>query len=170
MPIVVVGKEKNFAALRPRLFEGKVSNKIAGEVADEVREANPHANLDKLTPGTVLTIPDSAQVQVRGSVSLDAPTVGDLKGLGDQAKAMLSGIVAAADKREAETKDERAKALEALEAIGKTRGDSALTAEVAAARKALAEEDERAGQRMETLKQAEAEWADGLDALLQRLG
>jgi hypothetical protein len=173
MPIVVVGTEKNFAALRPRLFEGKVSNTVAGEVADQVREANPHANLDKLTPGTVLTIPDSPNVQVRGEVSLDKPTTGELKGLGDQAKALLAGIVTAADAREAASHEERARALEALDAIGTATArprDKALTKEIAAARKAVTEEDGHADQRIQTLKRAQAEWTDGVDALVQRLG
>lgn len=173
MPIVVVGKEKNFAALRPRLFEGKVSNTVAGEVAARVREANPHANLDKLTPGTVLTIPDSPKVHVRGEVSIDTPTVSELKGLGDQAKALLAGIVSVADEREAQTREDRARALEALDAIGTSAArpwDKALTKEIASARKALAAEDEHADRRLETLKRAQADWTEGLDGLLQRLG
>ena len=173
MPIVVVGNEKNFAALRPRLFGTKVSSKIAGEVADQVRKANPHADLDKLTPGTVLTIPDSADVQVRGELSLDEPTTNELKGLGEQGKALLAGIVTAADQREAETHKQRARAREALDSIGTgttSPREKGLTKELAAARKGLEEEDERAKQRTETLKQAHVEWTEGLDALLRRLG
>jgi len=173
MPIVVVGTEKNFAALRPRLFGGKVSSNVAAEVADQVRKANPHANLDKLIPGTVLTIPDSANIQVRGELSLDEPTTNELRGLGDHGKALLAGIVTAADQREAQMREERARALEALDSIGtgttKPR-EKGLTKELAAARKALTEEDERTNQRTETLKRARAEWTQGLDALLQRLG
>ena len=33
MPVIIVGSEKNFAALRPRLFSGSVSTKAAGEVS-----------------------------------------------------------------------------------------------------------------------------------------
>jgi hypothetical protein len=78
------------------LFAGKVSTKTAGEVADQLRKANPHASLDKLTPGTVLTIPDSANVQVRGELSLDKATMDALKGLGEHGKSTLAEIVAAA--------------------------------------------------------------------------
>jgi hypothetical protein len=170
MPIVVVGNEKNFAALRTRLFAGTVSNKVAGEVADQVRAANPHANLDKLTPGTVLTIPDTPNVQVRGELSLDQQTSDELRSLGDHGKALLAGIVTAADQREAETREERTHTLESLDSIEGTTGAKGLAKEIAAARAALTEEDERAKQRMETLKQAHAEWTQGLDALLQRLG
>jgi hypothetical protein len=173
MPIVVVGNEKNFAALRPRLFEEKVSSKTAGEVADQVQKANPHADLAKLTPGTVLTIPDSADVRLRGELSLDELTTKELKGVGDHGKALLAGIVTAADEREAKTREERARALESLDSIGtqtKKPREKGLTKELAAARKGLEEEDERAKQRKETLKLAQAEWTEGLDALLQRLG
>ena len=173
MPVIVVGTEKNFAALRPRLFEEKVSTKAAGEVADQVQKANPHADLDKLTPGTVLTIPDFADVRLRGELSLDELTTNELKGVGDHGKALLAGIVTAADEREKKTREERAHALESLDSIGtqtpKPR-EKGLTKELTAARKGLEQEDERAKQRKETLKLAQAEWTEGLDALLQRLG
>lgn len=173
MPIVVVGTEKNFAALRPRLFESKVSRKDAGEVADQIRKANPHANLDKLTPGTVLTIPEAANVDVRGDLALDEPTKNELKGHAEHGKTLLGEVVAAADRREAETRDERARALEALDSIETgplAPREPGLAKQLTAARKALADEDERAKQREETLKRAQAEWTEDLDALTQRLG
>ena len=173
MPIVVVGNEKNFAALRPRLFEEKVSSKAAGAVAEQVQKANPHADLAKLTPGTVLTIPDSTGVRLRGELSLDEQTTTELKGVGDRGKALLAGIVTAADEREAKTREERARAIKSLDSIGtgtRKPREKGLTKELTAARKGLDEEDERAKQRKETLKLAQAEWTEGLDALLQRLG
>src|SRR6266536_3209312 len=162
MPVVIVGNEKNFAALRPRLFEGKVSSKAAGAVADQLRKANPHANLDKLTPGTILAIPDAANVDVRGDLSLDEPTKNELKGLAEHGKTLLGEVVAAAGRREAETREERARALEALDTVdtGTLRRERGLARQLAAARKALADEDERAKQREETLKRAQAEWTE----------
>lgn len=170
MPVVIVGNEKNFAALRPRLFEGKVSSKAAGKVADQIRKANPHANLDKLTPGTVLTIPDAANVDVRGDLSLDEPTKNELKGLAEHGRTLLGEVAAAADRREAETREERAHTLEALDTIDTARRERGLAKQLTAARKALVDEDERAKQREETLKRAQAQWTQGLDALTQRLG
>jgi hypothetical protein len=173
MPTVIVGNEENFAALRPRLFTGRVSTKTASEVAEQVQEANPHVDLDKLTPGTVLVIPGAANVDVQGDLSLDEPTRDDLKGLAEHGKTVLGEVVAAADQREAEMRDERARAVEALDMIDTgTRAphEPQLAKRLTAARKALADEDERAKQREETLKRAQSEWTEGLDVLLQRLG
>src|SRR5262245_52883912 len=73
MSVIIVGAEKNFAALRPRLFSGSVSTKAAGEVSAAIQEASPHADLKALTPGTVLTIPDDLpHVAVVGDLSFDA--------------------------------------------------------------------------------------------------
>jgi ABC-type Na+ efflux pump permease subunit len=169
MAIIVVGKEKNFAALRPRLFAGKVSNKTAGEVASEVREANPHANLDKLTPGTVLTVPDSPRVRVRGDLSLDETTKNAIIGLANAGKGHLDEIVSTAESREAEEAKERKEVLKALDSIpggqtGRAR-DKALTTDLANARKALAEEDARASERTATVQKAQGEWTEQLEQL-----
>jgi len=181
MAIVVVGNEKNFAALRPRLFGGeKVSSKAAGEVADAVRKANPHADLDKLAPGTVLRIPDSPHVKVRGEVSLDETTAGAVAGIAAHGKELLGEISQAAERRAAETREERAQVLKALDSIGgetrKAAGTQAgkprepgLAKEVTAARKGIEEEDARENERLETLNQAREEWTAGLEALAARL-
>ena len=171
MPIVVIGNEKNFAGLRKRLFADRVSNTVAGQVAERVRKANPHVDLDKLTPGTVLTIPDDANVQLRDELSLDEPTTNELRGLGEQGKTLLAGIVTAADQREAAAREERARTFEAIDKLPPSvrKREKGLTKELTAARKALEEDHQRSEQRTERLKQAQAEWTEGLDALLQRL-
>ena len=74
MPVIIVGTEKNFAALRTRLFSGRVSNAKLQEVTEAVAEANPHVDLNSLKPGTVLTIPDSPHLSVSGDISLDDST------------------------------------------------------------------------------------------------
>lgn len=172
MTIVVVGNEKNFAALHKRLFEGRVSRKVAGEVADQVREANPHADLDKLTPGTVLTIPRGANVRLRDELSLDNPTANELRSLGEVGKTQLAAIVTEADGRESAAREERAAALKALDSVGAAarKREPGLAKALTSARKAIEEDDAGVQQRMELLKEAQAEWTDGLDALLQRLG
>jgi hypothetical protein len=178
MPIVVVGTEKNFAALRPRLFAGAtISNKAAGDVADAVRKANPDVNLDKLTPGTVLTVPDAPKVRVRGELSVDELTTEGLKALGEHGKATLAQVAETAKAREAEIRKERTRVLKSLDAIS-TGSTSARAApketppakELTAARTALEADDAAAKDRAASLKQAQEEWTAGLDALLQRIG
>src|ERR1700730_3309161 len=50
MPVIVVGTEKNFDALRPRLLSGKVSTAAKREVADAIAAANPHVDPKALAP------------------------------------------------------------------------------------------------------------------------
>ena len=172
MPIIVVGAEKNFAALRPRLLAAGTSARIAGEVADDVRKANPGVNLDRLTPGTVLTIPDSPHVSVRGELSLDETTRKWVAAAAEQGKAALGGIAEAATKRQAETKTQRAKALAALDAVGSaTRPrERGLAKDLENARKGVVAEEERATERAAALARAQADWTAGLDTLAKLLG
>lgn len=173
MPIIVVGQEKNFAALRPRLFATKVSNQVAGRVAAEIREANPHVNLDRLTPGTVLNVPAAPSVRVRGELSLDETTRGAVEGVANLGKSLLADLVGTAETREAEARSERRAVLKALDGVGAGAGrarDRDLAKNLESARKALAEEDDRAKERSATLKRAQGEWSAALDELKARLG
>ena len=168
MPILVVGTEKNFAALRPRLFAGRVSPKAAGEVSAAIREANPHADLDKLEPGTVLTIPETDKVSVRGELSLGETVRAAVEGLSNAGKSALEELTATAAARESEASEERkqlAKTLRSKELDGVTRQDKALAADLDAAREAVAEEEQRSGERAAALERAKAEWTKELDAL-----
>jgi hypothetical protein len=168
MAIFVVGNEKNFAALRPRLFEGKVSTKAAGEVARAIREANPHADLDKLEPGTVLSVPDAPKVAARGGLSLDETTRNAIVGLTNSGKDTLAALGDAGAAREKETVAERkkvAKSLDAKEVESAARKDKQLAANLKSAREAVEAEDARGKERAATLKKASSEWAAGLDAL-----
>jgi hypothetical protein len=70
--MIVVGTEKNFAALRPRLFEGKVSSKAAGEVSAAIRRPTARRP-EEARAGTVLRSRTTCLVSVRG-VSLDDPS------------------------------------------------------------------------------------------------
>jgi hypothetical protein len=169
MPVIVVGTEKNFAALRPRLVEGKVSTAAVSEISAAVRAANPHANLDRLEPGTVLTIPDDTpHVSVRGEVSLDDTTRAAIEGLANAGAASLEELVAAATAAEREATAERkalAKALEAKEIDAAVRRDKSLGPDVKAAQQAVADEDAAANDRAAALKKAQADWTSELEAL-----
>jgi hypothetical protein len=168
MALLVVGTEKNFAALRPRLFEGRISTKVAGEVAEAIRASNPHADLDKLAPGTVLTIPDVPKVRVRGELSLDETTRSGIDSLVEAGRAALEQLAAAAADRERASAAERkelANALEMKELATAARKEPALRPDVESARAAVEQEEARARERAAALKKAQVDWSAELDEL-----
>jgi len=169
MPVIVVGTEKNFAALRPRLISGNVSAAAAREIAAAVRAANPHADLDRLEPGTILSVPDDLpHVSMRGEVSLDDTTRVAIEGLRNAGAAALEDIVAAARTREREAATERkllAASLEDKDVVAAARKDKALGADVKAAGQAIADEGKEAKRRAAAIKKAQADWSAELAAL-----
>jgi hypothetical protein len=172
MPIIVVGTEKTFADLAARLFKGKVSDQDKRAVADAIVEANPRVNLEALTPGTVLTVPDVPEVQTRGPLSLDDATTSSIDVLAEAVGGTLDQLVAGAAAEEAAQRDERARAIDAMKAIDdmpERPKDRRLAKDVASARAALEEEDGLARERATTLKRAQSEWAAGIAELKERL-
>jgi hypothetical protein len=171
MPTIVVGTEKNFTALRPVLFEGRVSTAVVGEAKEAIREANPHADLEKLEPGTVLTVPENLPgVAVQPQPSLSVSSAEPVGGLSARGKGQLAELAQAAKGRDAAARAERrqldkAFASKALEAAMKR--DKKLAADIEAARNAMAEEEAREKERAAELKKAQAEWTTGLDSLEQ---
>src|ERR1041384_94885 len=107
MPVIIVGNEKNFTALRSRIFSGRVSTSAAQEVSAAIAEANPHVDLNKLEPGTVLTVPDLPSVKVAGDLSLDATTKQILAGIAQSGADALDDIVAAARSADRDAAAER---------------------------------------------------------------
>jgi hypothetical protein len=171
MPVIVVGTEKNFAALKSRLVTGRVSTVAVGEITAAIAAANPHVNLDKLEPGTILTVPeDVPHVSVPGDVSLDDTTRSAIEGLANAGAAALDELTAAAAAREGEGTAERkalTKSLAAKEVDAAARKDKALGTDVKAAQEAIAAEDAAAKTRAAALKKAQADWSAELAALKQ---
>ena len=168
MPIVVVANEKNFAALRPRVFAGTVSDRTAKDVTEAVRKANPHVDLEKLEPGTVLTIPDSPAVRAAGDLSVGDTAQEAVGRVVEAGKSTLDEVAARAAKQESAARTERAQVLKSLDAIGTTTTrprEKGMAKDIQDARDALAAEDELAKQRSATVKKAVGEWKAGLDAL-----
>ena len=107
MPVIIVGNEKNFTALRSRIFSGRVPTAAAQEVSDAIAAANPHVDLNKLEPGTVLTVPDLPHVKVAGDLSLDDTTKQVLAGIAQSGADALADIVAAAKSADRDAAAER---------------------------------------------------------------
>ena len=170
MAVLVVSNEKTLAALRRRLFGEKASTKAARELTDAIREANPHADLDKLQPGTVLTIPEAPGLAVAG-LSIDTSQA--VAELAEGASQALQELVEAGAKHEDGARGERersAKALKAKPVTDAARKDEQVKALVDSARKAVAEEEGHAKERQQTLEAAQKEWLAGLEALKQLAG
>ena len=115
MPVLVVGSEKSFKDLRERLFAAQsVTNATAKRVRDALVEANPHVDLARLRPGTVLTVPDLPEIHAVEQLSL-----GDVvqASLDDVARSLTDLVSGAAGGLERADDSERAAIEEALRAI-----------------------------------------------------
>jgi hypothetical protein len=168
MAVIVVGTEKNFAALRPRLFTGRVSTAAVKETTEALAAANPHVDFEALQPGTILTVPDLPHVSVKGDVSLDDTTKQLLEGLANAGASALEDLIATARKAERGAAAERkqlATTLSSKELEAAVRKDKTLAPEFKAARDAVDEEEKQAKVRAEALDAARTDWSAELKAL-----
>jgi hypothetical protein len=172
MAVIIVGNEKNFAGLRPRLFSGRVSNTVVREVTDSIAAANPHVDLQKLEPGTVLTVPESPHVSLPGDLSLDDATKQFLGGVADSGADALEELLGSARAAEREAAAERKQLLALLgrDDVGSSRTDKESGDDLDAVRKAVEAEEAAAKQRAAALKEAQAGWSAELKALRELLG
>lgn len=168
MPVIIVGAEKNFAALRPRLFSGSVSNKVVHDVTEAIAAANPHADLKALQTGTVLTVPDHPRVSVQGDLSLDATSTQAIDGVIQMGINALEELSSTAETvaRDAVAEGKRlVKLLSDPEIQAAADKDDGIAADLDAAREAAAAEDADAKQRTTAFEQARAEWTNELNEL-----
>jgi hypothetical protein len=169
MPVIVVGAEKNLAGLKPRLFEGSVSAAATREVNEAIKAANPHVDVDKLEPGTILTVPDDLpKVAIRGGISFDAPSKETVVGLAEQSRTALKDLVSVGKEAAKAATAERKQAAKALDddaLAAAARKDKSLAADLKAVRAALEEAETGAKARTDALGKAQAEWTAQLKAL-----
>jgi len=168
MPVIIVGNEKNFAALRSRIVSGRVSTAAAKEISEAIAAENPHANLDALEPGTILTVPDLPHVKVSGDISLDDTSKQVLAGIAQAGVDALEDIVAAARAAEKDAASERRQltaALGAKELADAAKRDKDLDAQVKAVRKAVSDEEQLAKTRLTDVQAASAQWTAELKSL-----
>jgi hypothetical protein len=168
MPVIIVGNEKNFTALRSRIFSGRVPTAAAQEVSDAIAAANPHVDLNKLEPGTVLTVPDLPHVKVAGDLSLDDTTKQVLAGIAQSSADALADIVAAAKSADRDAAAERKQLTGTLSSteLGGIAGRSKdLADDVKAVQKAVADEEKASKDRATALQQASDAWNAELKTL-----
>jgi len=164
MATLVVGSETNLKDLRPRLFAGKATAAVATRTGAAIAEANPHVDIDALTPGTVLEIPDLPEVSVGPALAEDP-----LHGTSDeQLRASLDGLRKEAAVAERSARAQRKAARAALDdrAVAElAKQNPELASNIEAARAALKDADAGAKDRAAALDAAIADWTAELDAL-----
>jgi hypothetical protein len=169
MAVIIVGEEKNFAALRPRLFTGSVSTKAAGQVSTAIEAANPGVDLGKLVPGTVLEIPDGLpHVAVAGDLSIDATSKqavataldSGVAGVGQLTAEAQAQATAAAAERKRLTSTFATKAIKTA-----ARQDATVAGRVKAVQDAFGVRAAQEKARQAALAQAEQEWSGELSVL-----
>jgi hypothetical protein len=168
MALLVVGTEKNFAALRPRLLTGSISTKQAGAISAEIQAANPHVDLQNLQEGTVLEIPDHLPHVEVLELSLGPAAQQAATRLVEVGSSVLAGLAAAGQIADTTASASRKTAARALATKGVTdtaKKDQALAASVQAAKAALAAADKAAAARQAAFAQAAQSWDAELQAL-----
>ncbi len=93
MPIIVVGKEKNLAAVATRMLTARASKATHTKTVAALQAANPGIDHDRLKPGTVLVVPDVAGARVR----IDGAHEGSVAELTAQVTSALDELSAAVD-------------------------------------------------------------------------
>jgi hypothetical protein len=169
MPVIVVGTEKNFAALRSRLFTRSVSSKTAGEVSAALQAANPDADLKALAPGTVLFVPDDLpHVSVTGDLSVSAGATSGAADVLAAAEAATEQLVAAVKSRvrvSAAARKQLTATLSRDEVTVAAKRDKAIGASLDAAQQALAAADAADKESAAAAGQAQSAWAADLESL-----
>ena len=167
MAVLVVGSEKNFAAVRARLTRGSVSSAAAKRIAAAFRQVNPGLDLDDLRPGTILAVPEIPELSAPARLSLDDGVEQAADAMLAHASQILDGLVEAASSRAREAAAERRRVLKAMdggevrEAADKVQG---LAEELEAAHAAIEEEQAADKDRAAALKKARAQWGQDLTA------
>jgi hypothetical protein len=178
MRTIVVGDEKNLAALRKRILDPGVTGSIRKGIDEELRAANPHLDLDKLSPGAVVVVPDVPGVTAGPEDEVTAALPGNLgavlgsasEAAGSAAGSVTAGGVAAGEAAGrtidlGAARKELAKQLGSGQLAKVTKGDELLRTEVARLGEAVAEEQQRADRWQADLTGAMPVWQAGLDAL-----
>lgn len=173
MGSLVVGSEKNFGDLHARLFEGRVAAAVLRRASDALARANPHVDLDALAPGTILTIPDVAEIPDRGALSLDDSVRDGVAGIANELTSSLAGLRDDAERLEHEARTERKQTLAAFDDDLVRRaadGNQDLAAALDAARAAIEREDAEADDRLAGLAQSIDGWSAEIETLHKLAG
>jgi hypothetical protein len=166
MPIIVIDKERDFAAVAARVLTSRASKAAQTAAISALRAANPGLDPERLQPGTLVVVPPltGGRATIAGGHEEAVPS------LVGEVRAALDGLADAFEQQAADDQRERDQTLELL-ASGELKQASArdpdlhmqisdLTKAVRADIKAAEGEPERWRAAIET-------WTADLDALRQ---
>jgi hypothetical protein len=173
MAVLIVGSEKTFTDLRERLFTGRVSSANLQRAKAAIAAANPHADLGKLAPGTVLTIPDIPEIPDRGALSLDASVRDGVDSIAAQLTDGLAELFGDAKEQSRQSRAERKETLAAFDdplVRRAAKGNQDLAAALQAAREALERDEAEAVVRLEGLAQSIDSWSAEIETLRKLAG
>jgi hypothetical protein len=74
MRVFVIKEETDLAGLSAKLVRAGIDGSGASAATDRLKALNPHVDFTRLTPGTVLLVPDSAELKQGASTSLGSAT------------------------------------------------------------------------------------------------
>jgi hypothetical protein len=74
MRVFVIKEETDLAGLRAKLLRARIDESSASAATDRLKALNPHVDFTRLAPGTVLLVPDAAELKQGASTSLGGVT------------------------------------------------------------------------------------------------
>jgi hypothetical protein len=173
MAVLVVGNEKDLSELQARLFSGRVSGARLQRAQAALAAANPHADLAKLKPGTVLTIPDIPEIPDRGALSLDDSVAGGIDAIATELANSLADLLGEA---KAQNRQERAERKETLAAFDDplvrraAKGNQDLAAALDAARAAIERDEADADGVLDGVAKSVDAWTAEIEELRKLAG
>jgi hypothetical protein len=164
MAIIVVGKEKDLAAVAARVLTARASKTAHADAIAALRTANPGIEEAHLRPGTVLVVPDVEG----GRVNVDGAHQGSTAELTDRVRGALEDLAAAFERHTAEDADARERSARTLAAADLKRvatRDPQLRARLAELNKTLKADAKTADGEAEQWRESIESWTGALDAI-----
>jgi len=157
MRVFIVRKGSDLQAVGAELLRSDATDPAREEVAiDRIRELNPHVDFQRLESGTVLLLPETAELRAGAGESVGGEAfdgfVGEVHvGLENSGDRIKQGYARIADDRKAVSAALRSAAMKRV-----VEGDPTLKAQLESADAALREEVRRGTEAQEALAKAQA--------------
>jgi hypothetical protein len=164
MPIIVVGKEKNLAAVATRVLTARASKTAHADAIAALQAANPGIDHDRLQPGTVLVVPDVSG----GRVRIDGAHQGSLADLAEQVKAALDELADAVDahaEQDAASRERTSRTIGAADLKRAAGRDPQLRTRLAELGRTVKADAKTASADTERIRTAVQDWAAALDGV-----